>query len=233
MDKTILKGRYPDLFGYLVLVEHSIPAEEIWTQLHFWSEQYLSCGSHRTERFHEIIDEKIEQQLELDKQAGYHLPFCHKGCSNCCYQPVLCTHEEAQLVSAYCAEHRIPIDYETLSKQLTVLDAASGNEGGSLPTWDEQAEAEQACVFLDREEGICRIWKVRPYVCRVHLAEKTNEHCRSRGGVPNPLARGIHYPVCSYILSSIFSIHHDSIGKTMGRLLLEQHLASSGANPGP
>jgi hypothetical protein len=59
-------------------------------------------------------------------------------------------------------------------------------------------------------------------VCRVHLAEKTNEHCRSRNGVPDPEALGIHHPVSSYILSSIFTIHHETIGKTMGKLLLEK-----------
>jgi hypothetical protein len=37
----------------------------------------------------------------------------------------------------------------------------------------------------------------------------------------NPKALGISYIELSYILSAIFTIHRDSIRKTMGRLLLD------------
>jgi hypothetical protein len=39
-------------------------------------------------------------------------------------------------------------------------------------------------------------------------------------GQINPKACGINYIELSYILSAIFTIHRDSIKKTMGRLLL-------------
>jgi Fe-S-cluster containining protein len=222
MDTVVLKGEYPDLYGYLVLVDHNIPAGEIWNQLRFWSEQYLDCGENRTQKFHQMIDEKIEQEQEIDKQNGYRPYFCHKGCSNCCYQPIACTDEEARLIYEYCNNNNITIDFEKIERQMKYIELDTSDNFVGNTTWDEQQEEDQSCVFLDKKDQSCRIWTVRPFVCRVHIAEKTNQYCRSVNGVPNPVARGIHYPVCSYILSSIFTIHHDSVGKMMGRLLLHQ-----------
>ena len=117
MDVNILHGRYPDLYGFLILMEHSIPAEEIWDQLKLWSEQYIEFGENRTRICHRIIDRIIEYQLETDKQDGYPPPYCHRGCSNCCYQAVACTDEEAELIYNYCIENRIYIDFAKLERQ--------------------------------------------------------------------------------------------------------------------
>ncbi|HEY1406968.1 MAG TPA: hypothetical protein VF857_10195, partial [Spirochaetota bacterium] len=91
MEKNILHGRYPELYGYLVLVDHDIPAREIWDQLQFWSEQYLSFGEDRTRISHRIIDDAIETQIAEDVREGYRSYYCRKGCAYCCYQPVACT----------------------------------------------------------------------------------------------------------------------------------------------
>lgn len=220
MDRNILLGRYPDLYGFLILTEHSIPAEEIWTLLKTWSEQYMEFGENRTRICHRIIDRIIEYQLDIDRQNGYRPPFCHKGCSGCCCQPVACTDEEAKLIYNYCEENRIEIDFAKLERQQKYMEFdSSGNFTGSTE-WDEQPEADRSCVFLNMIDQCCKIWEIRPFVCRAHLAEETNEYCRSKNGVPDKRAKGIHYPECSYIMSAIFTIHHDSIGKMMGRLLL-------------
>ena len=220
MDVNILRGEYPDLYGFLVLVDHAIPAGEIWNQLQYWSKQYVEYCENRTQRFHEIIDEKIEYQMEIDVREGYRPYYCHKGCTNCCYQPVACTDDEAQLIFTYCTVNNIDIDFKKLERQQKFIEYDSNDDFTGTTTWNDQPDKDQACVFLNEDEGICRIWNVRPFVCRVHLAEKTNIYCKSHNGVPNPNACGIHYPVCSYILSSIFTIHHDSVGKMMGKLLL-------------
>ena len=222
MDKNILAGRYPDLYGYLILVDHRIPPEEIWNQIKFWSEQYLDFGQNRTRICHRIIDEIIEDQAEIDREDGFIPYYCHKGCSNCCYQPVACTDEEAQLIYKYCMDNRITIDFDKLERQQRYMEFDSCDNFNGITTWNDQTENDQACVFLDRSDETCMIWEVRPFVCRVHLAEKTDKYCKSNNGVPDPNASGIHYPVCSYILSSIFTIHHDSVGKMMGRLLLNK-----------
>ncbi len=86
---------------------------------------------------------------------------------------------------------------------------------------DETIEALTERDNLDKADGSCAIWPARPLVCRVHLAERTDEYCMPHNGQENPKAYGINYIELSYILSAIFTIHRDSIKKTMGRLLLE------------
>jgi len=88
-------------------------------------------------------------------------------------------------------------------------------------TWNDQPGADQACAFLDPGDGSCTIWPVRPLVCRVHLAEGSDAHCRPHNGREDPEARGISYLELSYILSVVFTIHRDSIRKTLGQLLLD------------
>jgi hypothetical protein len=69
MDKNILHGRSPDLYGFLILMDHSIPPDEIWDQLKLWSEQYNEFGENRTRICHRIIDKIIEYQLDIDRMV--------------------------------------------------------------------------------------------------------------------------------------------------------------------
>lgn len=219
MDEHVLGGRYPDLYGYLVLVDHGIPAADVWDRLRHWTEKYLSCGPDRTQRFHLIVDETIAFQTEIDVRDGYSPPFCRRGCTGCCCQSVACTDEEAALIYEYCAGHGIRIDFEKLGRQDRHLTYDHNGDFTGETTWDDQPEEDRACAFLDAADGSCRIWPVRPFVCRAQLAEETNAHCRPRNGVPDPLSRAIHFPETSYILSAVFTVHHDSVGKMLFRLL--------------
>ncbi len=230
MDKNILHGRSPDLYGFLILMDHSIPPDEIWDQLKLWSEQYNEFGENRTRICHRIIDKIIEYQLDIDRQDGYRPPFCRRGCSNCCFQPVACTDEEAALIYSYCIENSIDINFEKLTRQQRYMEFDSSGNFTGRTEWDCQPDEDRSCIFLNMDDRSCRIWEVRPFVCRVHLAEETDEYCRSNNGVPDPRAKGIHYPECSYIMSAIFTIHHDSIGKMMGRLLSDRKNDASDNN---
>jgi hypothetical protein len=62
---------------------------------------------------------------------------------------------------------------------------------------------------------------VRPLVCRVHLAQDTDQYCAPHNGLENAEAQGINYIEMSYVLSVVFTLHRDSIKRTLGRLLLE------------
>jgi len=209
------------LYGRLSEDIEDIPAKAFWKELRAVAESYLGGGPERTEVFHRRVDASLEALLQRDQRFGYPPPFCHKGCSNCCHELVYCTAEEARLIHAHCREAAIAIDHAKLARQLQHVetDARLDHTGGT--TWNDQEAADQACVFLDPADGSCTIWPVRPMVCRVHLAEGTDAHCRPHNGRENPEARGISYPELSYILSAIFTIHRDSIKKTMGRLLLD------------
>jgi Fe-S-cluster containining protein len=191
-----------------------------WGDFRRLAEAYLGHGPGRTQAWHERIDRLLEQLIERDQRYGYPPPFCSKGCCNCCHEPVYCTGEEAGEILEHCRREGIAIDAAKLERQLAWLEVDGARDHTGTTRWNDQPEADQSCVFLDPAEGACRIWQVRPFVCRVHLAEGTGDYCRPRNGVPDPRARGISYPEWSYVLSVIFTIHQDSIRKSLGRLLL-------------
>ena len=209
----VLYGRLAEEFGEL-------PPGEIWKQLRTVAESYLAGGADRAAEVHRQVDATLETLLARDQRFGYPPPFCHKGCCNCCHELVYCTAEEARRIHRHCREAGIGIDRARLERQLRHVetDGQLDHTGGT--SWNDQVPADQACVFLDPADGSCRIWPVRPLVCRVHLAELTDAHCRPHNGREDPEARGISYLETSYILSAVFTIHRDSIKKTMGRLLL-------------
>ena len=176
---------------------------------------------------HNLVDETIQSLIERDQRFGYAPPYCHKGCSNCCHEVVYCTAEEAARIQDHCNEKGIWIDYAKLSRQLEFIAFDSRQEHTGATTWNDQDQEDQSCIFLDPRDRGCTIWPARPLVCRVHLALDTDQHCAPHNGVENPEARGINYIELSYILSVIFTIHRDSIRKTMGRLLLASRPAGA------
>jgi len=221
MEEHILGEGDLLLYGRLSEEMYSISPVVIWKELRAVAEKYLTCGADRTGIFHRIVDETIEALTERDKRFNYLPPFCHKGCSNCCHELVYCTSEEAWHIYDHCLEAGIEIDNAKLERQLKHVETDEHRDHTGVTTWNDQEEADHACAFLDKADGSCAIWPARPLVCRVHLAERTDEYCMPHNGQENPKAYGINYIELSYILSAIFTIHRDSIKKTMGRLLLE------------
>lgn len=222
MEKHILKGG--DIFFYGSLYEEmkTIPLEEFWRKFREVSESYLKAGENRSQIFHELINKQLDALIERDKRFGHPAPFCHKGCCDCCHEVIYCTDEEAQLIKSYCQEKGIEIDAEKIKRQLKYVELDENLDHTGVTTWNDQKLEDQSCVFLDKTNGACKIWDVRPFVCRVHLAEDTNKYCKPHNGLTNPLARGINYPEWSYVLTAIFTIHKNSIKKTLGRLLLDK-----------
>jgi len=209
------------LYGRLAEEFQALPPAALWKELKNVAEKYLAGGPERTEAFHRIVDETIDALVARDQRFGYPPPFCHKGCCNCCHELVYCTSEEARGIHAHCLAAGIAIDRARLERQLKHVETDANLDHTGATSWNDQEEGDQACVFLDPADGACRIWPVRPMVCRAHLAEGTDAHCRPHNGRENPEARGISYLELGYILSAIFTIHRDSIKKTMGRLLLD------------
>jgi Fe-S-cluster containining protein len=208
------------LYGTLQNAMEDIPAAEIWQEFRRIGELYLGGGKDRTRLVHELVDNTIETLVKRDKRFGYPPPFCHKGCCNCCHELVYCTAEEAESIQDYCREHDLEIDHEKLQRQLDHVEFDQSLDHTGVTTWNNQKREDQSCVFLHQLDKCCSIWPVRPLVCRVHLAEGTDQYCAPHNGVENPHSRGINYIELSYILSVVFTFHKDSIKKTMGRLLL-------------
>ena len=208
------------VYGRLAEEIEAVPPGELWKELRAVAEKYLAGGDDRAAVFQRIVDATLEALIQRDARFGYPPPFCHKGCCNCCHELVYCTAEEARLIHDHCQASGIAIDHAKLERQLKHVETDGHLDHTGGTTWNDQEAADQSCVFLDPANGACTIWPVRPMVCRVQLAEGTDRYCRPHNGRGNPDARGIDYPETSYILTAIFTIHRDSIKKTMGRLLL-------------
>nr|WP_205743403.1 SEC-C metal-binding domain-containing protein [Geobacter sp. FeAm09] len=220
VEEHVAKGGDMLLYGSLAGGLEEVPAELFWQECRRIAETYLGGGRERTRQVHALVDATIDALIERDQRFGYPPPFCRKGCCNCCREAVYCTDEEAADILDYCRENGLEIDYAKAARQLDYLECDAGLDHTGVTRWNDQEPEDQTCVFLDRADQSCRIWPVRPLVCRVHLAEGTDRYCAPHNGVENPHARAIDYPETSYILSVVFTIHRDSIRKTMGRLLL-------------
>lgn len=221
VEANIIKTGDMLLYGKLHDEMDTIPADVFWKELRRIAEIYLNTEKDRAKTMHTMVDSTIESLIERDKRFGYPEPFCHKGCCNCCHELVYCTSEEAERIFEYCETNRIEINYEKLSRQLDFIEFDGSMNHTGITTWNDQPIEDQSCAFLNETEKCCSIWPARPLVCRVHLAEKTNQYCAPHNGTENLDAHGINYIELSYILSVIFTIHRDSIKKTMGKLLLD------------
>lgn len=74
---------------------------------------------------------------------------CKPGCSSCCYQPVLISHAEADLIARETGRTTAAVDYT-----LQADDAYVG----------------KPCSFLNEKTGACRIYASRPMACRGHYS---------------------------------------------------------------
>lgn len=209
------------LYGCLSQLYEEIAPEEFWPKLRRVAEIYLSAGPERARITQEMVDTQIEALVARDVRYGYAAPFCHEGCCACCHEPVYCTDEEARLLQTFCAERGLVIDGDKLRRQLSFLGLDEEGLHTGESRWNDQPRADQSCVFLDAAKGSCRVWPVRPLVCRAHLAEGSSEFCAPHNGEINARASGIDYIELSYILSVVFTLHRNSIRKTLGGLLLE------------
>jgi Fe-S-cluster containining protein len=221
VEENVIKDGDVLFYGVLHDEMENIPSESLWKEFRRIAQIYRDAAEDRTRIVHQLVDTTIDSLIERDKRFGYSPPFCHKGCGNCCHELVYCTSDEAARIHEYCEGHAIEIDHAKLSRQLDAVEFDHAMDHTGQTTWNDQDLADQSCAFLDPQANCCTIWPVRPLVCRVHLAEGSSDHCAPQNGVENPNSRGINYIELSYILSVVFTIHRDSIKKTMGRLLLD------------
>ncbi len=223
-ENNIVRTGEHFLYGRLQDDMESIPADEFWAQLKQQAQSYLDDGENRAGRVQQRVDGQIDSLIARDTRFGYPAPFCHKGCANCCHEIVYCTDDEAKQIIEFCQNNDVVIDTDKLKRQLAHVEFDEQNNHTGATRWHDQPLEDQSCIFLNQQGRFCNIWQVRPLVCRVHLAEDTDQYCKPHNGVENPNARGISYIELSYILSAVFTYHQDSIRKTMGQLIVK-HLS--------
>lgn len=220
LEAHVLKGEGPVLYGRLADELDQVDPAELLRDLRAAAEPYVNGGADRAREAQRRLDDLLERLLARDQRFGYPPPFCHKGCCACCHEIVYATGEEVRALLAFCREQDIPIDRDRLRRQLAHVQVDGHGDHTGATTWSEQPEEDQACVFLGAD-GACRVWPARPLVCRAHLAEGSAAHCRPHNGVEDPEARGISYLEASCLITAVFTLHRDTVRKTLPRLLLD------------
>jgi Fe-S-cluster containining protein len=120
------------------------------------------------------IDKFNSEEMKITRQKI----ICKSGCSNCCHIPVMVTDDESLLILDYCKFKNIEIDV------LKAHNQALAKQKLEMP------RQERRCIFLDDKTNNCKIYPVRPLVCRSHFSLTEPEFCE---WVDNKDSGMVHY----------------------------------------
>jgi Fe-S-cluster containining protein len=175
-------------------------------------------GKHTFEQYCQTFDPKevllgIFEQMDaiengIPEQYKQQIT-CRKGCSFCCNIEVSCTNVEADAIMTYCQVNNIPVDQDRLQLH------------SSLSMEERPVHNDSACVFLVEETKTCRIYPVRPLMCRKYFATTDPALCNPK--IPLALRKsiGLHLVMdMELITASIISSNNITYGN-MAKLLLE------------
>jgi hypothetical protein len=134
----------------------------------------LQSISDETERIMAGLKDKKKALLDLyreidrdnaEKNAKHDPPTsCKKGCSFCCSIRVDATQLEVDVIVDYMKEKHIKVSEERLKHQSV------------LETSEYFLSPHRKCTFLD-DQGLCKIYPVRPFTCRNYFVVSPPEHC--------------------------------------------------------
>lgn len=100
---------------------------------------------------------------------------CSAGCSFCCHDKIMMTHDEANYLVGRMKEANIKPNKARLKVQNRAADF-------SKVSWKNKA-----CSLLG-EDGLCTVYEVRPHICRTHNSTDKVELCDKRIN-PNSVIR--------------------------------------------
>lgn len=159
------------------------------------------CGSGRKMRFchktasadsraaHMIrLYADVERTIEDYRASSPKQPPCREGCSSCCsdYFPV--SQVEFELLLVYMERHwsrdEVREAFEQAEKNLLAFQDENPDMHASLThTVDRKGELDAIrqhasrnsfpCPLLDQKTGRCRVYPVRPFICRTHGSSHT------------------------------------------------------------
>jgi len=163
-------------------------------------------GLERGHALHQMMDHEL-------KAASQYAISCHKGCSGCCHYEVEITRNEA-VVLQDAVQRGVLIDFKLLHLQ--------AQRERRSPEWRRFGSADNRCVFL-AENGACRVYDVRPSICRKHLVSTPAADCTTDGATVSP----IQVLLAEILLSAELSIDGNQFGSLSKMLegLMEVHSA--------
>ena len=130
----------------------------------------------------------VEQTIGDYRATSPKQPPCREGCSNCCsdYFPV--SQVEFELLLVYMERHwskdEIAEAFDRAEENLLLLEKENPDMHASLThNIDRKGELDAVrrhagrnsfpCPLLDRENGRCRVYSARPFLCRTHGSSHT------------------------------------------------------------
>lgn len=116
-------------------------------------------GKERAKVVNHLGDEILRLTIKNSPQVAE--ISCKKGCSACCYQEVIVTHDEAHLLIS-----------ESKDLNWAEVEMQSGVPHKELPYMTRK------CVFLKNDE--CSVYENRPVACRKYMVTSPAEKCDSR-----------------------------------------------------
>lgn len=158
----------------------------------------------------EMVDEAIKLWFIQHPKLKADIK-CKSGCSNCCHIRVTATPDEAQLIIQACEHDGIPVDWDTLSKQVKFA--------GSTGDWVSLQNSHKKCVFL--KSGQCQIYPVRPASCRAYMVSTPPSWCLPSPSNINGDRVGILIaPEAEIVISASYNVHGGPL-KSLPEALLE------------
>jgi len=117
---------------------------------------------------HRIIDKAV---LAFDL-INPNIVTCKKSCSFCCYQQILITKSEGDLLSDVIKENPLVVNMDRLELHRTWKQVDS---------WNYPLEMKR-CPFLS-DQNLCSIYEYRPLVCRTHRSADVPSKCNESLGI--------------------------------------------------
>jgi Fe-S-cluster containining protein len=142
-----------------------------------------------------LVDDLMKKSLEKNGPAS-----CKKGCSFCCYQQVMITDDEADLLLRCVAE----IDWAKVERQ------------AKAKRWRDLSREDRSCIFLVDDK--CFPYEHRPSTCRKYFSIEDPKKCDTETN-PNGEVKRLVSIGAEVVVSSAWTVRDSD---TMPKMLLKR-----------
>lgn len=158
--------------------------------------------------FYQKIDDFFK---EFDDDIN---PICEPGCYGCCRSQIMAFSGEAVTTAVWLKTHLKRKEFRKIYHRLRKFRSLCRKKFGQeyIPSEEgaeEYFDASIFCPFLDKTEGLCQIYEVRPYACRYLVTTD----CDMKINEPSFFFRSIEMPPIIGLLCSSVWVWHQITGQ--------------------
>lgn len=167
----------------------------------------IKVGPSRAAHAAQLVDDAIGSFMKgFSKRSDVRCP-CREGCSHCCHTRVETCGSEIDLLTERILRDNIDIDWDRLSRQ-------AGKPADDY--YESVMGSSNRCVFLD-DAGRCKVYDIRPLVCREHFSAGDPDRCSMKGEIRNSHYIYIHSP--RVIANALMFLEMETVGDMATNLL--------------